>query len=188
MISLVWRKYQESVPQILKKLQALKQKTQNQLQSIQSKLNNMETYKLRALASQYVMQFLQMIDQLLNGTLAGNPAQNGQTLEEEHSQEEAGPWIDSNYQMIEVLSKDLGISHSDSKLYGGQQFDRLLSEFKAVSMNIDFGTVSNNDVATSAGIFLFSIFYFFNFYFLFFNFLFFQFLFFIFFIFYFFYF
>jgi len=118
---------------------------------VQSKLSNLDTYKLRALASQYVMQFLQMIDQLLSGTLAGNPGQNGQTLEEEHSQEDAGPWIDANYQLVEFNPKELGISHFDSKLYGGQQFGRLLSEFKAVALNTDIGSVSSNDVATAAG-------------------------------------
>ena len=129
----------------------MKQKTSGQAVSVQTKLSNLDTYKLRALASQYVMQFLQMIDQLLSGTLAGNPGQNGQTLEEEHSQEEAGPWVDANYQLVEFHAKELGISHFDSKLYGGQQFGRLLSEFKAVALHTEIGSVSTNDVATAAG-------------------------------------
>lgn len=35
----------------------------------------------------YVVTFLQSIEKLLNGTLEGNPSQNGQTSEEEKAQD-----------------------------------------------------------------------------------------------------
>jgi hypothetical protein len=40
-----------------------------------------------------------MVDKLLAGTLSGNPGQNGQTMEQEHSEEAAGPWLDANHQV-----------------------------------------------------------------------------------------
>lgn len=47
----------------------------------------MDPPKLRALASNYVMEFLQGVEKLIVGTLEGNPAINGQTLQEEKGHE-----------------------------------------------------------------------------------------------------
>lgn len=47
----------------------------------------MDAQKLRSLASNYVMEFLQSIEKLIVGTLEGNPALNGQTLKEEKTHE-----------------------------------------------------------------------------------------------------
>jgi len=43
------------------------------------------------------------------------------------------------------------VPHSVSKLYGGQQFERLLTEFKTVVENIKVEKLSMDDVATAAG-------------------------------------
>lgn len=58
---------------------------------------------------------------------------NGQTLEEEKAQQADGDWLDANNRPIRFRADDWGIPYADAKLYGGQQFERLLSEFKAVS-------------------------------------------------------
>lgn len=88
--------------------------------------------KLRAFSTQFVMQFLQNIENLIAGTLDGNPAVHGQSLEEEKSSDETGEWRDSDWHQIVFDPIEWKISHARSKLYGGQQFERLLAEFKAV--------------------------------------------------------
>ena len=54
---------------------------------MKTQLESMDPPKLRALASNYVMEFLQGVEKLIVGTLEGNPALNGQTLAEEKTHE-----------------------------------------------------------------------------------------------------
>lgn len=111
----------------------------------------MDPPKLRALASSYVMEFLQSIEKLIVGTLEGNPALNGQTLTEEKGQDDAGEWLDSQHRSILFEPAAWHIPYWDSKLYGGQQFERLLSEFKSVADHTKIDEVTLHDIATAAG-------------------------------------
>lgn len=150
-VQLLWRRYQDAVPQVLKALQTERQRQSSELSRVSNLITNLDTYKLRAAASSYVMSFLQSVEKLLGGTLAGNPGQNGQTLAQEHAEEAAGPWLDASRQILAFDAEDLGISNADAKLYGGQQFARLLSEFRAVASTLTLGELSASEVATAAG-------------------------------------
>eukprot|EP01132_Coremiostelium_polycephalum_P003351 gene3351-4202_t len=148
---LTWRHYQEAVPEVLKRLRSFRKNSEEQLNKLRSQLENMNASKLRVIASNYVMEFLQSIEKLIVGTLEGNPTLNGQTLAEEKSQEEAGEWFDCNHKPILFNEKTWNVPFYDSKLYGGQQFERLLSEFKSVTEHIDIPELSFDEIATSIG-------------------------------------
>jgi len=115
-------------------------------------LLGLDSSKLRSLASNYVVNFLQVVEQLIEGTSEGNPAVNGQTLEEEKSTQGDGDWVDLYNRPVKFEADDWGIPYWESKLYGGQQFERLLAEFKAVSDHTQISEVTMDDVATAAGI------------------------------------
>ncbi len=151
LVQLLWRRFQESIPNVLKTLQLSKHVASAELSRVSNMISNLEPYKLRAAASNYVMSFLQTVEKLVSGTLAGNPGQNGQTMAQEHSDESAGPWIDSNHQVINFDADELNIANAEARLYGGQQFARLLSEFRAVSNTVTIGDISPSEVATAAG-------------------------------------
>jgi hypothetical protein len=76
---------------------------------------------------------------------------NGQDLNEEKTANGDGDWTD---QYNRVISFDAQPPYAEAKVYGGQQFERLLAEFKAVSesRDLDEDSVTTNDVATSAGV------------------------------------
>lgn len=150
-LDLTWRRYQDAVPEVLKRLRAFKKNSEEQLVRVRTQLDSMDPPKLRALASNYVMEFLQSIEKLIVGTLEGNPALNGQTLLEEKVQEDAGDWLDSNHRPILFDPAAWNIPYWDSKLYGGQQFERLLSEFKSVADHTKIDEVTLHDIATAAG-------------------------------------
>jgi len=152
LLNITWKKYQEEVPQILRKLRGNKAEQQRRLEKVQHQLENLSHAKMRSIASDYVVEFLQTIDKLLAGTSEGNPAVNGQTLEEEKRQFGDGDWVDSHNRIIKFDPEEWGIPYWDSKLYGGQQFERLLSEFKAVAENATLPEVTMDDIATAAGI------------------------------------
>jgi len=151
LLELIWKRYQETIPEILKRLRDLKSQTEDSLKNIQQKYSLLENYKLRATASNYVMNFLQDLEKLITGTLEGYPAQNGQTLEEEKYHEDTGNWLDANNRPIRFNPQDWNIPYWDSKLYGGQQFERLLAEFKAVADHTQLTEVNIHEVATAAG-------------------------------------
>eukprot|EP01114_Cavostelium_apophysatum_P002313 TRINITY_DN1204_c0_g1_i2.p1 TRINITY_DN1204_c0_g1~~TRINITY_DN1204_c0_g1_i2.p1 ORF type:complete len:686 (-),score=244.80 TRINITY_DN1204_c0_g1_i2:48-2105(-) len=151
LMELTYNKYQANIPELLKKLRVMKKKSEESLSHIQQQFKATDNNRLRGAAAKYVMQFLQCIEKLLSGTLEGNPTINGQTLEEEKSQDETGEWRDVSHAVIEVDPADYKIPHAGSKLYGGQQFERLLAEFKAVVDHISMNKLNSDDIATAAG-------------------------------------
>lgn len=50
---------------------------------LNKELEKLDNSKLRSIASNYAVNFLQIIEKLIHGTSEGNPIVNGQTLEEE---------------------------------------------------------------------------------------------------------
>jgi hypothetical protein len=146
LLDATWKIYQDNIPTVQNRLRALKTNSEQGLSQLQGRLNGMDIYKLRSASSNFVMNFLQAIEKLIVGTLDGNPAQNGQTLAEEKLF--AGEWFDINGQQIELSAS---IPYADTRVYGGQQFERLLAEFKAVAEHIQMGDIPIDDVATSAG-------------------------------------
>lgn len=151
LVQLLWRRFQEVIPNVQKALQSKKQTTSAELSRVSNQISNLDVYKLRAAASSYVMSFLQTVEKLVSGTLAGNPGQNGETLAQEHADENAGPWMDCNHQVINFDPDDLDIPNADARLYGGQQFARLLKEFRAICSTVSIGEISKSEVATAAG-------------------------------------
>eukprot|EP01112_Ceratiomyxa_fruticulosa_P007636 TRINITY_DN1984_c0_g3_i2.p1 TRINITY_DN1984_c0_g3~~TRINITY_DN1984_c0_g3_i2.p1 ORF type:complete len:781 (-),score=209.36 TRINITY_DN1984_c0_g3_i2:158-2500(-) len=152
LLNLVWRSYQECIPRVLKHLRARRTITEQSLKEVESQLQSLDSSKLRAIASGYAVGFLQVIEQLLEGTSEGNPTVNGQTLEEEKSQQGDADWVDLYNRAIRFDPEDWGIPYWNCKVYGGQQFERLLHEFKAVSDHTEISEVTVDDVATAAGI------------------------------------
>jgi hypothetical protein len=84
---IIWRKYQEAVPEVLKRLRGFHKNSEEHLAKVRNQLESTDPPRLRALASNYVMEFLQGVEKLIVGTLEGNPALNGQSLAEEKTHE-----------------------------------------------------------------------------------------------------
>jgi len=152
LLNLTWKNYQESIPRILKQLRAKRVETEKQITEAEQELKSFDSSKLRAIASNYVVNFLQIVERLIAGTSEGNPIVNGQSLEEEKSTHGDGDWVDLYNRVIRFEPEEWSIPYWDNKLYGGQQFERLLSEYKAVAEHTEISEVTMDDVATAAGI------------------------------------
>lgn len=170
-LNLTWKSYQESIPRILKQLRAKKAMTERKIKEVEKQLQSLDSAKLRAIASNYVVNFLQVVERLISGTSEGNPAVNGQTLDEEKNSHGKGKkkftkkkpqlffskigdgdWVDLYNRVIRFEPEEWNIPYWDNKLYGGQQFERLLSEYSAVARNTAIGEITTDDVATATGI------------------------------------
>ncbi|GAM24162.1 hypothetical protein SAMD00019534_073370 [Acytostelium subglobosum LB1] len=152
-LNIIWKSYQDGIPRILKHLRAKRQAAEIALNDLQKQSSSLDATMLRAVASHYTVGFLQITEKLLAGTSEGNPTVNGQTLEEEkHQQGDGGDWVDLYNRPIKFDAEEWGIAYWNSKLYGGQQFERLMSEFKAVCDNTKITEVTLDDVATASGI------------------------------------
>jgi len=104
----------------------------------------------RILASDYSMLYLKTLQGLLHGTIDGTPAVNGQSLEQEKTMCGIdGEWADGNG--YPIASSGTDIPMQDNRLYGGQQFERLLSEFRIVAEHIPVPDISVDDIATGGG-------------------------------------
>lgn len=142
-----WKLYQDNIPSVQNRLRALKANSEVTLEQVSGKLVGMDLFKLRSSASNFVMNFLSSTEKLIVGTLDGNPAQNGQTLQEEKA--EVGEWFDSKGRVLQIPEAQL--PYADTRIYGGQQFERLLAEFKAVASVVDMDDLPLDDVATAGG-------------------------------------
>jgi len=107
---------------------------------------------LRGVSSDYAVKFLQTIERLIHGTSEGNPNVSGQTLDEEKNAFGDGDWVDLNNRVIRYDPEEWAIPHWNTKLYGGQQFERLLAEFKEVAMRTHITELGSDEIATAAGI------------------------------------
>ena len=142
-----WKLYQDNIPSVQNRLRALKANSEQTLEQIGSRIAGLDIFKLRSSASNFVMNFLSSTEKLIVGTLDGNPAQNGQTLQEE--KQELGEWFDAKAQVVSVPDADL--PYADTRIYGGQQFERLLAEFKVVAGGLAMEDLPMDDIATAGG-------------------------------------
>eukprot|EP01132_Coremiostelium_polycephalum_P007622 gene7622-9377_t len=152
-LNIIWKSYQDGIPRILKHLRAKRQQSEASLADLQKQTSLLTSSTLRSIASNYTVTFLQIVDKLLAGTSEGNPSVNGQTLEEEKAQQgDGGEWVDLYNRPIKFDAEEIGVAYWEAKLYGGQQFERLMSEFKAVCDNTKISELTIDDVATATGI------------------------------------
>jgi predicted nucleic acid-binding protein len=152
LLNLTWKTYQEAIPRILKQLRAKKVETERKIKEVEKQLSSLDSAKLRALSTNYVVSFLQTIEKLISGTSEGNPAVNGQSLEEEKNAHGDGDWVDLYNRVIRFEPEEWGVPLWEHKLYGGQQFERLLAEFSSVVRNTHITEITPDDVATATGI------------------------------------
>jgi len=102
----------------------------------------------RVIASDYSMLYLKTLHGLLHGTIDGTPAVNGQSLEQEKSMCGIdGQWVDGNG--LPIGSGTISVPMEDNRLYGGQQFERLLTEFRVMAEQIPVPDICVNDIAGS---------------------------------------
>eukprot|EP01105_Mastigella_eilhardi_P025672 TRINITY_DN7055_c0_g1_i1.p1 TRINITY_DN7055_c0_g1~~TRINITY_DN7055_c0_g1_i1.p1 ORF type:complete len:701 (+),score=219.25 TRINITY_DN7055_c0_g1_i1:46-2103(+) len=146
-----WKKYQEYIPEILKRLRVCKVQAQENYNNVSNHLELMETSHLRCAASAYLSEFVQVFEELLQGSLEGKPALCGKTLLEEKAQDDAGEWRDADSKEILFDPVAWNIPSSNSRLYGGQEMERLLAEFKTIVERTANINISQHEVATALG-------------------------------------
>jgi len=106
----------------------------------------------RILASDYSMLYLKTLHGLLHGTIDGTPAVNGQSLEQEKTM--CGidsEWVDGTGCPVASTGEPFETPMQDNRIYGGQQFERLLSEFRLVAEHIPVPEISVDDITTGGG-------------------------------------
>lgn len=125
-------------------------------------MKTLDKNKLRALASNYVSEFLRQLVELLDSrqsSLEGNPNTNGQTLDEEKAAcgktfifprtQLSGEWTDEFGNPIKFDPAEWKIPNYQTRLYGGQQLERLLAEFRIVAEHTALKAASDDDIAAS---------------------------------------
>jgi hypothetical protein len=120
------------------------------LAAVQEQVRTLDKFKLRSMAANFVSDFMSYLVGLLQGSLGGNPVLNGQTLFEEKNH--CGDWLDIDGKAIVFDAAEWGVPEQDAKLYGGQQCERLLAEFRIVSEHMQLRVLSLSEIATAAGL------------------------------------
>eukprot|EP01114_Cavostelium_apophysatum_P004905 TRINITY_DN1536_c0_g1_i1.p1 TRINITY_DN1536_c0_g1~~TRINITY_DN1536_c0_g1_i1.p1 ORF type:complete len:422 (-),score=162.34 TRINITY_DN1536_c0_g1_i1:86-1351(-) len=147
-LDLTWRSFKECLPELRKQLAFSKKSSSDTLRKIQDQLYGLDVSKLRSITSNYIADWLQIVVQLIDGSTEGNPSVTGQTLEEEDVG--FGDWCDHNNRAISVDPNELNVKNFDIKLYGGQQFERMMNVFQAIIDQSGIFEVTMKDVDAAA--------------------------------------
>lgn len=107
-------------------------------------LNNFNCNTIRRYTSKYTLHWIKCMDNLIKGSIIGNPKQNGQTLEEEFN--------DTKFNLKNWLSTVSKMSTFNIKLYGSSQLMRLLESFKLISSSLDLSEIDDAEFISSADI------------------------------------
>ncbi|KAL6080673.1 Dynamin family protein (Fragment), variant 3 [Balamuthia mandrillaris] len=142
------KQYLDTIPKLCKYFDGLRLNATTKLQHLQHSLSELESHRLRSVATTYVMEFLHVLSKLISGSAEALPSINGETSFDE--QAVVGEWVNGKKEVIEV-EESWGVSYLTNKLYGGQQFERLLSEFVAVCDHSRPIQPSVDDVANASG-------------------------------------
>jgi len=149
----VWRAHHVFNPRVLEEIRTRKTASERNHAAAQKKVEALTSNYFRVVASGYAMQFLQTVQALLRGCAEGNPAVNGETLDQEKASCGAdNMWVNSEGQPVAVDSDSWDVPMWDVKLFGTQQFERLLAEFRLVSQHLVASSIADDDIATGAGI------------------------------------
>lgn len=112
----------------------------------EKKKGDRSTRFFRALAAQYAADLVAALKALVRGTAAGVPLGCGQTAEQERAECPCdGQWMSGAQGEL--------LQGAEALLYGGQQFERLLSEFRIVCQRLAMPELSEDDVVVAAGSF-----------------------------------
>eukprot|EP00027_Filamoeba_sp_ATCC50430_P017323 CAMPEP_0168573610 /NCGR_PEP_ID=MMETSP0413-20121227/18631_1 /TAXON_ID=136452 /ORGANISM="Filamoeba nolandi, Strain NC-AS-23-1" /LENGTH=604 /DNA_ID=CAMNT_0008606881 /DNA_START=1 /DNA_END=1816 /DNA_ORIENTATION=- len=131
---LLHEKYTQNLMPTLRTLEEICRRSEQDLADIQL---------LRSKATTYVQAFATMIDNLLAGSIAGNPERNGESLQEEKVNSGVPDWPDFNI--------DFDIQNAKLKIYGGAQYARLINEFEYVAHSREFPKTTPSEIASALG-------------------------------------
>jgi len=149
----VWHAHQVFNPRVLEEIRSRKADSGRKHEAAKKKVEALTSNYFRVVASGYAMQFLQTIQALLRGCAEGNPAVNGETLDQEKSGCGVdSQWVNSEGQPVSTDADPWEVPMWDVKLFGTQQFERLLTEFRMMSQHLVIPSISDDDIATGAGI------------------------------------
>jgi len=152
-VQYVWRAHQVFCPRALEEIRSRKSASERNHTVAEEKVKALTSNYFRVVASGYAMQFLQTVQALLRGCAEGNPAVNGETLDQEKSGCGVdSQWVNGEGQPVSVGQETWDVPMWDIKLFGTQQFERLLAEFRLVSQHLAISDISDDDIATGAGI------------------------------------
>jgi len=118
--------YQHNVPALFKAITLEKAKLSKEISKAEDHRNSLN---LRQLAAEYASRYLYISQSMFVGISKGNPSLYGETLKEEIDEQffSSPEW---------EIKDSKSIPFPNVKLYGGQQLERLLSEFRCVASRL----------------------------------------------------
>lgn len=141
--ALLAERYERAVRPTLCALDGVCRRAAADLDRVRRELRAASVPDLKAAAAEFAQGLAGTVERLLAGSVAGNPDARGQTLAEEKAASGAPDWPDFG------LAYD--IASAGHRVYGGAQYERLLTEFEYVAHSREFPPASANEVASAVG-------------------------------------
>jgi len=129
LVQKMWQQYQrEIVPGTIRIIQNKRRETLNEMRNLES-VASRKQINLKELVAKFASRYAQISVELIHGTSKVHPDAVGETLKEEVDEQY---FSTPEWRMTDVNN----LSLSKVRIYGGQQFQRLFSEFEALCGNL----------------------------------------------------
>lgn len=138
-------RYERAVRPTLCALDGACRKAAADLERVRRELSGASVPELKAAAAEFAQGLAGAVERLLEGSVAGNPDARGQTLAEERASSGAPDWPDFE------LAAAYDIANAGHRVYGGAQYERLLTEFEYVAHSRELPAASANEIASAIG-------------------------------------
>ncbi|PRP80760.1 dynamin like protein [Planoprotostelium fungivorum] len=126
-VSRVWTQYQSS---ILPDLQRIIKRKKMEIMQEGDHLKRLYTINLKELVSKFASRYSQIAVELIQGTCKANPSAVGETLKEEIEEQY---FSSTEWRLTDIQNE---VPLAKTRVYGGQQFMRIISEFEALSARL----------------------------------------------------
>ena len=143
--ALLAERYERAVRPTLCALDGACRKAAAELERVRRELSGASVPELKAAAAEFAQALAGAVERLLEGSVAGNPDARGQTLAEERASSGAPDWPGFE------LAGAYDIANAAHRVYGGAQYERLLTEFEYVAHSRELPAASANEIASAIG-------------------------------------
>eukprot|EP00727_Mastigamoeba_balamuthi_P005216 m51a1_g14693 hypothetical protein (774) ;mRNA; f:107868-111089 len=155
LLDVVLRSYRQVIPLVRQQHKSLLSACDRDLAAASERLSALTPWRLRGVAMAQVATFLHTAQTLLDGTIENLPigyaAILGQTLEQERLPQHGGAWPGPRGLLPMAASDDTAVPAAERPLFGRQQMERLLAEFRAVLARVHMEPPSSDEVASAVG-------------------------------------
>ncbi|XP_049852434.1 dynamin-like protein A isoform X2 [Schistocerca gregaria] len=142
-----WKVHQCYILGMLNQIHDLTLEASRNLKDCQARVQLLDPHHLRSVATTFITNLMSVIEKLLGEHMEDRPNRLGQTTLDERAV--VGEWVDGNGYVVSLPVSD--VPNGEALLQGGQQLQRLFTEFRLMMETLRLPDIQLDEIGTSIG-------------------------------------